>query len=224
MILCLAGVLGSKELAELRARLADGKFVDGKLTAGWHARNVKDNRQLARGAVADEAGAIVAEALMRHEVFRSGALPVKLRPMLFSRTEAGMRYGSHVDDAVMGRDGPAPLRSDVSVTVFISDPGDYEGGELVIETTAGETGYKLEAGSAIAYPSTSLHQVTEVTRGRREAAVTWAQSMVRSAERREILFDLDTARRALFKAAGKNAEFDLITKSYANLLRQWAEL
>ena len=223
MIVCMARVLAPEELVGIAEHLRHGSFVDGKLTAGWHARQVKENRQLAPGAAADAAGRIVREALLRHEVFRSAALPLKLRPILFSRTEPGMGYGTHVDDAVMGRD-EAITRSDISITVFLGDPAGYEGGELILESAGGESGYKLEAGSAIAYPSTGMHRVSPVTAGRREVAVTWAQSMVRSAERREILFDLDTARRAIFKAAGKSAEFDLIAKSYANLLRHWAEL
>jgi PKHD-type hydroxylase len=223
VIVCMARVLSPEELARIADLLQHGKFVDGKLTAGWHARQVKENRQLAPGAEAQAAGEMVGEALLRHEVFRSAALPLKLRPFLFSRTEPGMGYGTHVDDAVMGR-GEAMVRSDVSVTVFISDSGQYEGGELILESAGGESGYKLEAGAAIAYPSTSLHRVAAVTAGRREVAVTWVQSMVRSADRREILFDLDTARRAIFKSGGKSAEFDLLAKSYANLLRRWAEL
>ena len=223
VIVCMAGILTPEELERIARLLSAGAFVDGKLTAGWHARQVKENLQLARGAEAAEADRLVLDALMRNEVFRSAVLPLKLRPALFSRTEPGMGYGTHVDDAVMGR-GEAMIRSDVSVTLFLSEPSAYEGGELILESAGGESGYKLAAGAAVAYPSTSLHRVSPVTAGRREVAVTWAQSMVRSAERREILFDLDTARRAIFKSAGKSGEFDLIAKSYANLLRQWAEL
>jgi PKHD-type hydroxylase len=224
VILCLARVVTPEELAKLAEILGRGTFIDGKLTAGWHARQVKDNRQLGPGVEAQAAAGILREALLRHEVFRSAVLPLKLGPILFSRTEPGMGYGTHIDDAVMGREQEHRIRSDVSVTVFLSPPEAYEGGELIIEGTGGEAGYKLEAGAAIAYPSTSLHRVSEVTSGRREVAAGWAPSMVRSAERREILFDLDTARRAIFKSGGKTAEFDLVAKSYANLLRQWAEL
>jgi len=224
VILCLAGVLDCANLTRIGEILAKGAFVDGKLTAGWHARKVKENRQLGQGSEAIQAGSIVVDALLRHEVFRSAVLPLKLRPVLFSRTDPDMSYGTHIDDAVMGSEAAMLVRSDVSVTVFLGDPAGYDGGELILESVGGEMGYKLEAGAAIAYPSTSLHRVSPVTHGRREVAVTWAQSMVRSAERREILFDLDTARRAIFKSGGKSAEFDLITKSYANLLRQWAEV
>ena len=224
MIVCISQVLDAAALARVRELLARGSFVEGKLTAGWHARTVKDNRQLAPGAEAEAAGALVRDALMAHEVFRSAVLPLKLRPILFSRSDAGMAYGRHVDDAIMGRDPAQPMRSDVSVTVFLGEPDCYEGGELILEGPGGESGYKLEAGAAIVYPSTSLHRVSPVASGRREVAVAWAQSMVRSAERREILFDLDAARRAIFTEHGKTPEFDLIAKSYANLLRQWAEL
>ena len=174
MIVCMAGVLEREELGRIAEILSRGTFVEGKLTAGWHARKVKENRQLGPGGEADSAGAIVREALLRHEVFRSAVLPLKLRPILFSRTDPGMSYGTHVDDAVMGGEPATLIRSDASVTVFLGGPTGYDGGELILETTGGETGYKLEAGAAIAYPSTSLHRVSAVTRGRREVAVTWA--------------------------------------------------
>jgi len=221
MILCIAEVLNADELVEVRRQLAAGSFVDGRQTAGWHAGLVKNNQQLESGPVGRAAGAIVQKALLRHEVFRAGVLPHSLRPPLFSRSDIGQGYGPHVDDALMG-DAPRG-RSDVSVTVFLSAPESYEGGELVMDTPGGELSYKLAAGSAVTYPSTSLHRVTPVTAGRREAAVTWVQSLVRAAEQREILFDLDRARRAIFEAQGKTPAFDAVTKSYANLLRLWAE-
>ncbi len=222
MILCLANVLSHAELKAIEAVLADGAFVDGRATAGWHARTVKRNEQVATTSdAARKAGEIVNAALNRHPVFRAAVLPRSIRPFLFSRYTERMTYGPHVDDAIMGR--THPVRSDVSVTVFLSEPESYDGGELVIETTGGEEAYKLPIGSAIAYPSTTLHRVEPVTRGTRLVAVTWIQSMVRSAEDREILFDLDTARRTIFEQYGKTREFDLITKSYANLLRKWCE-
>jgi PKHD-type hydroxylase len=129
-----------------------------------------------------------------------------------------MTYGTHVDDALMHG-----MRTDVSFTLFLSDPEDYDGGELIIDTAAGEDAVKLPAGSLVAYPTTQLHRVAEVSRGERWAAVGWARSFVRDAGRRELLFDLDTARRQLFARDGKSAEFDLLSKSAANLLRMWAE-
>ena len=129
-----------------------------------------------------------------------------------------MHYGSHVDDALM--DG---MRTDVSFTLFLSDPAGYDGGELTIESAAGEETFKLDAGSLVAYSATSLHRVADVTRGTRLAAVGGARSFIRDPARRELLFDLDTARRQLFAREGKSAEFDLVSKSLANLLRMWAE-
>lgn len=223
MVICIAGVLSAEDLSQIRASLDRGRFVDGRETAGWHARLVKRNEQAKVGSEpARKAGEAVAAALTRHEVFRAAVLPRTVRPILFSRYHDGMAYGAHVDDAIMGTGAPA--RSDVSVTVFLNDPADYDGGELVMETTGGEQAYKLEAGSAIAYPSTTLHRVEPVTRGARLVGVTWVQSFVRDAESREILFDLDTTRRTLFQQSGKTREFDLLSKSYANLLRKWSDL
>ena len=129
-----------------------------------------------------------------------------------------MHYGSHVDDALM--DG---MRTDVAFTLFLSDPKSYAGGELTIESPSGEDTFKLDAGSLVAYPATSLHRVADVTRGARLAAVGWARSFVRDQARRELLFDLDTARQQMFARDGKSAEFDLVSKSLANLLRMWVE-
>jgi PKHD-type hydroxylase len=165
---------------------------------------------------------LLSQALQRNSLFQMAVLPKTIRPALFSRYEKGMSYGSHVDNAVMGQS--ELMRSDVSLTLFLSQPETYDGGELVIESSQGEQGYKLPAGSMIVYPSTTLHRVEPVTAGRRMAAVTWVQSLVRDSAQREILFDLDTARQILFQKSAKTSEFDLISKSYANLLRQWASL
>ena len=150
--------------------------------------------------------------------FGLAARPKALSPLLFSRYDTTMHYGSHVDDALMNG-----MRTDVSFTLFLSDPKDYDGGELVIESAAGEETFKPAAGSLVAYPATSLHHVAEVTRGTRLAAVGWARSFIRDAARRELLFDLDTARRQMFAREGKSAAFDLVSKSAANLMRMWAE-
>jgi PKHD-type hydroxylase len=147
-------------------------------------------------------------------------LPHRFAPPLFARYTPGMEFGTHMDNAVMGAER---MRSDVSVTVFLSEPEDYDGGELVMETSGGEVAYKLPAGSAVTYPSTMLHRVAPVTRGTREVAVTWAQSLVRAADRREILFDLERVGRTLFERDGKTPEFDLLNKSTANLRRMWVD-
>lgn len=223
MILCIADVVPAAELATIRRALGKAAFQDGRSTAGWHAREVKKNEQAESAAKATrEIGERLAAALKANPVFSAGVQPRSIRPFLLSRYGEGMEYGPHVDDAIMGSE--ARMRSDVSVTVFLSAPDDYDGGELVIESAGGEQSFKLPAGHAIAYPSTTLHRVEKVTRGTRLVAVTWVQSLVRSAEEREILFDLDQARRALFAQQGKTREFDLIAKSYANLLRKWGEV
>lgn len=222
MILCLADVLTAEAVAELLSLTAGGSWTDGTRTAGWAAREVKRNRQLAKGTAAAEAATIVRAGLEAHQVFRAASLVRRMRDPMFARYEAGEEYGLHVDDALMGS-GADPLRTDLSVTVFLSPPTAYDGGELVLDSPAGEQTIKLDAGSAVLYPSTFLHRVAPVTRGERRVAVTWVQSLVRSAEQRAILFDLDQARRDLFAREGRSPAFDLIAKSYANLLRLWAE-
>ncbi len=219
MQIVIGNVLSADETETVRAALARARFVDGTATAGFAARAVKHNRQAA-GSDSSLATIrkLVAERILGNEVFRLAVRPKVLSPLLFSRYETGMRYGSHVDDALMGG-----MRTDVSFTLFLSDPASYDGGDLVIESAAGEETFKLAAGGLVAYSATSLHRVADVTRGARLAAVGWARSFVRDPARRELLFDLDTARRQLFAREGKSAEFDLISKSFANLLRMWAE-
>jgi len=221
MILCIAPVLGGAALAAVRRSVAKAHFRDGQETAGWHARKVKHNRQAEAADVAD-AAEIVTAALAAHAVFQSAALPRRVSPILFNRYEPGMDYGAHVDDALMGA-GAARLRSDLSFTLFLDEPQDYEGGELVIDSAGDEQSYKLAAGACVLYPATHLHRVAPVTRGRRDAAVGWVQSLVRNAQQREMLFDLDTARRAVFEQQGKTETFDRLAKTHANLLRLWAE-
>lgn len=219
MILCLQGVLGAADLADLRAAVEEGTFRDGRETAGWHARVAKDNEQAhpADERLAGAAG-LVGERLLRHEVFALAVRPKRLAPVMISRYAEGRSYGTHVDDALMGG-----LRSDVSFTVFLNAPSEYAGGDLVLERPEGEQSFKLEAGDAVVYPSTFLHRVDRVESGTRLVAVGWAQSFVRHAEHRELLFDLDTARRTLFAKHGKTPEFDLLSRSLSNLLREWTE-
>jgi PKHD-type hydroxylase len=161
---------------------------------------------------------LIAERILGNEVFQLAVRPRELSPLLLSRYEPGMHYGSHVDDALM--DG---IRTDVAFTLFLDDPGSYNGGELAIESAAGEDTFKLDPGALVAYPATSLHRVSDVTHGVRLAAVGWARSFIRDSARRELLFDLDSARRQLFAREGKSAEFDLLSKSFANLMRMWVE-
>jgi len=217
MQIVIGNVLSAEEVDLVRATLAQATFVDGRETAGFAARQVKHNRQIS-DRKAETVRKLVEERILAHDVFALAVRPKALTPILFSRYEPGMRYGSHVDDPLM-----QGLRTDVSFTLFLSDPESYDGGELVIEGASGEDAVKLVAGSLIAYPSTALHRVAEVTRGERLAAVGWARSYVRDGAQRELLFELDTARRQLFAREGKTAEYDLISKSLANLLRMWVE-
>ncbi len=223
MILAIENVLSAEELDVITSKLKDGEFVDGKLTAGWFAKKVKNNTQLSGNAeVGKELRTIAVKALKRNRLFQSAVKPKIIRPMIFSCYSQGMYYGSHTDNAIMGDE--KPIRSDVSFTLFLNSPSSYKGGELVIDTSLGEQAFKLEAGSMIVYPSTTLHRVETVVEGKRLAAVSWVQSFVRESTQREILFDLDTAKQIMFQKHGKTPEFDLISKTHANLLRKWAEV
>ena len=221
MIFAINEVLTPEELKLIIESLEHADFVDGKTTAGWHAKFVKNNMQLnSKVSYFNDLREIIKTTLKRNALFQCAVQPKIIHSILFSRYEKGMFYGMHVDNAFMGNQDF--WRSDVSFTLFLSSPSTYEGGELVIECTDNECTYKLEAGSMIVYPSSTLHRVETVTQGVRLAAVGWVQSLVRDPNEREILFDLDTARRSIFAKEGKSIEFDLLSKSYTNLLRKWA--
>ncbi len=219
MILVIKDVLGPDDILKVSDKLNALNFVDGTKTAGWHAKLVKNNQQVDRTQL-DYAplNKSVSEAIMRNGQFRTAARPRQITPLLFSRYHDGMEYGTHVDDPIMYN-----LRSDISFTLFLAEPGSYDGGELVMETTEGERAFKLNPGQMLIYPSTTLHRVTPVTKGERIAAVGWCQSYVRQADRREILWELDLARRALFEREKKTREFDQISKAHANLIRMWSD-
>ena len=219
MLFTVPQVLTSEELADIRSLLSAAEFVDGKLTAGWHAKLVKNNQQLAsKTPKADSLKRRIKKAFNDHPLVQSAIRPKNLHTILFSRYDEGMSYGRHTDNALMGG-----YRSDISFTLFLNEPDEYEGGELVIESADSEKGYKLPAGSAIAYPSTSLHRVDPVISGTRLVVVGWIQSFIRNPQHREILFDLEVTRRSLFAQSGKTNEFDLLSKSVANLTRMWSE-
>ncbi|MUG99734.1 Fe2+-dependent dioxygenase [Scytonema sp. UIC 10036] len=222
MILCIDNVLTSDELDFLVSKLKDAEFIDGKNTAGWHAKLVKNNMQLPNNAIAQEMRGIVTQALKRDRLFQATVRPKIIQPIIFSCYKPGMYYGSHTDNALMGDE--SFTRSDVSFTLFLSPASSYTGGELVIDTSLGEQAFKLDAGSMIVYPSSTLHRVETVTEGIRLAAISWVQSLIRDSAEREILFDLETVRQAMFQKYGKTPEFDLISKTHANLLRKWADV
>lgn len=223
MIFTIPEVLTPDELKEISSSLEGGEFVDGKLTAGWNAKLVKNNQQLKKKTpLGTQLTQQVKSALNRNKLFQTAIRPKSIHSLLFSRYDQGMSYGRHVDNAIMRTNGM--WRTDISFTLFLNSPEEYKGGELTIEGADAEKSYKLDAGAAIIYPSTSLHRVNEVTEGSRLVAVGWVQSLIRNSSDREILFDLETARRVIFAKDGKTPEFDLISKSVANLLRKWVDV
>lgn len=219
MLLQLEKVCSDTEVESLRdIILRQNSFQDGKATAGWAAREVKENEQLTGGAEMDTVRTITRKALQAHPLYTAFAQPKAITRMLVSRYREGMAYGTHVDDAVMGG-----RRTDLSFTLFLAEPDSYQGGELVIEDMGGESAIKLGAGDAVIYPTGALHRVNAVTAGERLAVVGWIRSLVRRADQREILFDLDLTSRALFEKDGKTALYDRLAKTRSNLLRMWAE-
>ena len=223
MLLRLQAVLDKAALERIRSQLEGAQFADGRATAGKRARDVKNNMQLDPAAEPGKSiGAAVAEALRRHTVFVAAAVPRTIAPVLVSRYVPGMEYGSHVDNAIMW--GAGGLRSDIALTLFLSDPKDYDGGELTIEdSTFGMHRIKLPAGDAFLYPANSVHRVTPVTRGHRDAAVTWVQSLVRGVEERRILFDLERIAAGMRTHSPNAPEAGTLTSVYHSLLRLWAE-
>ena len=222
MLVCIPNVLEPSQVKRVREWMDAAEFIDGRTTAGFRAKRVKNNEQVGRNLPErEEIDRIVLDGLARNAEFKRVVMPRKTQRPLLSRYREGMEYGLHVDDALMGQDGQ--FRTDVSVTVFLNQPYDYDGGELEIHSPFGIETVKGPAGSAITYPSSTLHRVTPVTRGERLAAVTWVQSRIRDPQKREILHDLDLVRRRLSDTQKDAEETDLAFKTYANLLRIWAE-
>lgn len=226
MLIHVPNVLTPEQVRALRERLdhAGDTWVDGRATAGWSGAPVKHNRQIAEHTpLARDLGDVVLAAIERNPLFISAALPNQVYPPLFNRYEGGMTFGSHVDGAVRVLPNGMKLRTDVSVTLFLSSPDEYEGGELVVEDTYGVQEVKLPAGDMIVYPATSLHQVRPVTRGARVASFFWVQSLVRDDTKRALLFDMDTAiQRLNANDADAGARRSLVG-CYHNLLRLWSE-
>jgi PKHD-type hydroxylase len=221
MLLQIPGVLKKDEVDTVVRELGQGAYEDGRVSAGQLAREVKNNLQVKRDATAmQKCSPLLLEALRRNGMFYSAALPHRVHGPIFNRYDVGMTYGLHVDNAIMG-EGVA-VRSDVSATLFLSAPDQYDGGELVIEDNYGEKRIKLPPGSMVVYSSTSAHRVEPVTRGSRLAAIFWVQSMVRDEPRREILFDLNHVITATHGKLGK-ADQMALAAVYHNLLRMWAE-
>jgi PKHD-type hydroxylase len=224
MIVRIERLLSSEQLSDIRRRIDGAAWADGRLTAGHQSAQVKFNLQLPQNEPgAREAGDIVLRALEASPDFISAALPRHVYPPLFNRYQSGMAFGAHVDNAVRQIPGTHHrLRTDVSATLFLSDPAEYDGGELAVQDTFGAHSVKLAAGDLVLYPASSVHRVQPVTRGVRTAAFFWIQSMVRDDDARRLLFELDTAIREL--SAADQDPLLRLTGCYHNLLRRWADL
>jgi len=228
MLTRIANVLAADQVRAMRARLdaAGSAWVDGRATAGHQGAQVKRNQQIAEdSAIGRELGGTILAALERNPLFISAALPSRVYPPLFNRYEGGMHFGGHVDGAVRLVPGTGiRLRTDLSATLFLSAPEEYDGGELLVEDSYGTHAVKLPAGDLVLYPATSLHKVNPVTRGARIASFFWVQSMIRDDAQRTLLFDLDMAIVRLTRDAPGHEALVSLTGSYHNLLRMWAEV
>lgn len=224
MIIEIADVLAAPRLAAFADALDAATWDDGRETAGTAAAGVKNNRQLdARSETAGRLGAAVLEALARNALFQSAALPLRISPPLFNRYEGGEAYGAHIDNAIRAGAG-GPMRADLAATLFLSNPADYDGGELIVEGPSGARSVKLAAGHMILYPAGSRHRVAPVTRGLRHGCVLWVQSLVRAEADRAILFEMDASIQRLRRDAGDDHPALLaLTGCYHNLLRRWSE-
>jgi len=225
MLLHIPKVLTARQVAHCRTLLDDAKWVDGRETSGHLAARVKHNRQVDEATPeAREMGSIVVSALERTPLFMAAALPLRVFPPLFNRYEPSMAFGAHVDNAIRElTSSPLRVRTDLSATLFLSAPEEYDGGELVVDDTYGAHSVKLPAGDMILYPATSLHRVVPVTRGVRLASIFWVQSMVRDDGERSLLFDLDMAISQVSEATPDSPGVVALTSCYHNLLRRWAD-
>ncbi|UCC56216.1 MAG: Fe2+-dependent dioxygenase [Gammaproteobacteria bacterium] len=223
MLIRLTAVIDSSQIETAKQLMQHGRFVDGILSAGMAAQRVKRNEELSlEDQQLAELNNLVMGSLVRHPVYRSAAMQKKVAAPYYARYTPGMSYGEHVDDPIMGQG--EIYRSDLSVTIFLSDPASYEGGELIIQTDFGEQSVKLPAGDAVLYPSSSIHRVNEVTSGERLVAVSWIQSLVRNPEKRALLHELNQAREALLQEQPDAPETKKVNHSYINLVRMWSEI
>lgn len=225
MLLKIPQVLSKEQVQQAKDILLDADWTDGSVTAGYQSAKAKNNLQLPEDSeAAIKLGDTVLAALAQNNLFMSAALPLKIFPPLFNCYQGGANFGVHVDNAIRQVPGtPVKVRTDISITLFLSEPEEYEGGELIIEDTYGSQKVKLSAGDMVLYPSTSLHRVTPVTKGRRLASFFWLQSMVNSDEKRALLFDMDMAIQSLRGKLDDSSEIVQLTGVYHNLMRQWAQ-
>jgi PKHD-type hydroxylase len=226
MLIQIADIFSPAEAADIRQRLESADWVDGKVTAGYQSAQVKHNRQLPEGhPLAQELGPLILQRLGGNNLFMSAALPRKIFPPLFNRYEGGESFGYHVDNAVRGVGNTGErVRTDLSATLFFSEPDSYDGGELVIDDVYGPRQIKLPAGYMVLYPGTSLHRVNPVTRGARVSSFFWLQSLVREDSQRALLLDLDVAIQRLNQDVTDHPSVVQLTGVYHNLLRRWIDV
>jgi PKHD-type hydroxylase len=226
MMLHIPNVLTPEQVARCRDVMIKAAWVDGNVTAGHQSREVKFNLQLPEESTeARELGDMVLKAVYNNPLFTSAVLPKQVFPPLFNRYDAGMTFGAHVDNAIRSHPTlPVRIRTDVSTTLFISGPDEYDGGELIVEDTYGTHAVKLPAGDMIIYPGTSLHNVTPITRGSRIASFFWTQSLIRDVTKRALLFDMDMSIIKLTQDHPGHPSLVTLTSCYHNLLREWSEL
>lgn len=223
MLASIDHLISVQNLTRIKQLLEDSPFLDGKLSAGMIAKGVKNNEEMnPQSAHFKELNELVMSNLVRHPKYKAAAWPKRVAAPFYARYESGMQYGEHVDDPIMGQGDI--YRTDVSTTIFLSDPDEYEGGELVIKDTYGERNIKLAAGSAVIYPSHSRHYVAPVTKGVRYVAVTWAQSTVRDPVKREMLYELNQAREMLYKELPDSEATRKISATFNNLVRRWVDI
>lgn len=225
MLIRIPQVLSAPQVKDARKALEAADWGDGRATAGYLSARVKDNAQVPEGhPVARRLGDMILDALDKNQLFISAALPLKVVPPLFNRYAGGQAYGGHVDGAIRPVFGtPHRVRTDLSATLFLSEPVEYDGGELVVQDLAGETRIKFPAGDMVLYPGLSVHRVEPVTRGVRLASFFWIQSMIRDDGQRTVLFDLDMAINQVAEAIPEHRAVIALTNCYHNLLRGWAE-
>jgi len=225
MLLRIPGVIAAEDVAAIRARIDVGRWVDGNVTSGHQSAQAKYNEQLPEDSVeARESGDKIMAALGKSPLFFSAALPKQVYPPLFNRYQGDMQFGNHVDGAMRVHSPTGRrIRTDISATLFLTDPNDYDGGELTVEDTYGVHAVKLPAGDMVIYPATSLHRVTPVTRGMRVSSFFWIESMVRDDAQRSLLFDMDMALVRLNQQTPGHASLVSLTGCYHNLLRMWGE-
>ncbi len=226
MLMPIPDVLAAEQVVRARQLLEQAEWVDGRVTAGYQSARTKDNMQLPEGSPpARELGATILAALEQNALFISAALPARVFPPLFNRYQGGQAFGTHMDNAIRQVTGTSHrIRTDLSATLFLSSPEEYDGGDLVVEDTYGTHNVKLPAGHLILYPATSLHHVRPVTRGERLASFFWIQSMVRDDGERTLLFDLDVAIQRLDGEGSRHPSVVQLTGIYHNLLRRWADV